>query len=77
MKYSEGDPIIAEIRENRDKQAARFGYDVVAIIRHYRALHKASGRPSVQYPPRRFDPASGPEEGSGPQPEATAASGQE
>lgn len=39
----EDDPMIAEIREYRDKQAARFGYDAAAITRHYRALHEASG----------------------------------
>lgn len=77
MKYSEDDPIIAEIREYRDKQAARFGYDVAAIIRHYRALHKASGRPSVQYPPRRVDRTSDPEGEFGPLLDETAASGHE
>lgn len=64
MKYPEDDPMIAEIREFRDKQAARFGYDVAAIFRHYRALHEASGRPSVQYPPRRLDDTPAPEHAS-------------
>ena len=50
MRPSEDDPMIAEIREYRDKQAARFGSDGAAIIRHARAMHEASGRPSVQYP---------------------------
>ena len=52
------DPLIAQIREYRDRQAARFGCDAAAIIRHYRALHEASGRPSVQYPPRRLEATS-------------------
>lgn len=56
----EDDPMIAEIREYRDKQAGRFGYDVAAIIRHARDLHDASGRPSVQYPRRRLDGTSAP-----------------
>ena len=64
MTNPEDDPMIAEIREYRDKQAARFGYDAAAIIRHYRALHEASGRPTVQYPPRRLDAVSAPERGS-------------
>ena len=77
MKYPEDDPMIAEIREYRDKQAARFGYDVAAIIRHYRALHEASGRPSVQYPPRRLEAESAPEQGATSRPGETASSGQE
>lgn len=71
------DPVIAEIREYRDKQAVRFGYDVGAIVRHYRALHEASGRPSVQFPPRLLDGASDKRDGSGSQPDETAASGPE
>lgn len=58
------DPLIAQIREYRDKQAARFEYDAAAITKHYRALHEASGRPSVQYPSRRLDAVSAPERGS-------------
>lgn len=77
MKYPEADPMIAEIREYRDKQAARFGYDVAAIVRHYRALHEASGRPSVQYPPRRLDESSAPKQASGSRPDDTADLGQE
>ena len=58
------DPLIAQVREYRDKQAARFKYDAAAITKHYRALNEASGRPSVQYPPRRLDAISAPERGS-------------
>lgn len=77
MKYPEADPMIAEIREYRDKQAARFGYDVAAIVRHYRALHEASGRPSVQYPPRLLDESSAPKQDSESQPDEAQDSGQE
>ena len=59
------DPMIAEIREYRDKQAERFGYNVAAIIRHCCALHKASERPSCQYLTRRLDESSAPKQGSG------------
>ena len=75
-KEPEDDPMIAEIREYRERQAARFGYDAAAIVRHYRALHEASGRPSVQYPPRRLDEPPAPKQGSGAQPDETADSGQ-
>ena len=71
MTSPEDDPMIAEIREYRDKQAARFGYDAAAIIRHARAMHEASGRPSVQYPPRRLEETSAPERTSEPQSEET------
>ena len=77
MKKPVDDPMIAEIREYRDKQAARFGYDAAAIVRHYRALHEASGRPSVQYPPRRLDESSAPKQDSGSQRDETADSGQD
>ena len=77
MKYPEDDPMIAEIREYRDKQAARFGYDVAAIIRHYRALHEASGRPSVQYPPRRLEEPSAPKRIRESRPDETAPTGEE
>lgn len=70
------DPMIAEIREYRDKQAARFGYNAAAIIRHYRALHKASGRPS-QYPSRRLDESSAPKQSSGSRSDETTLPGKE
>lgn len=69
------DPMIAEIREYREKQAARFGYDAAAIVRHYRALHEASGRPSVQYPPRRLDGLPTTKQGNGAHPDETPDSG--
>lgn len=72
-----GDPMITEIRGYRDSQAARFGYDFAAIVSHYRALHEASGLPSVQYPPRRLETASGPEPMTVSRPNETTGSGAE
>lgn len=54
------DPMIAEIRQYRDSEAARFGYDAVAITRHGRALYGASGPSSVQYPLRHLKANSAP-----------------
>lgn len=47
------DPIVAEIRAEREEHAARFGYDVQAIFDDIRAREKTSGRTYVRYPPRR------------------------
>ena len=41
------DPIVAEVR---DRLAARFNYDIDAIVRHIRNLEAASGRTCVQPP---------------------------
>lgn len=71
------DPMIAETRKYRDLQAARFGYDAAEIIRHYRALHKASGRASVQYPAIRLEPTSAPDQIGMPRPDEATPSDQE
>lgn len=47
----EPDPIVAEVRAVRDRLAARFNYDIDAIVRHIRSVEAASGRTYVQ-PPR-------------------------
>lgn len=54
MKTMSTDPIVAEVRAIRAKQAARCGNDVVAIIEHAQALQKESGRTYVRYPARRL-----------------------
>lgn len=77
MKNPEDDPMIAEIREYRDKQAARFGYDAAALIRDARKRLEASGRPSVQYPPRRLEETPAPERRSRSGPDATTPSDRE
>ena len=44
------DPIVAEVRAVRDRLAARFNYDVDAIVRHIQSVEAASGRTCVQPP---------------------------
>ena len=70
------DPILAEIREYRDLQAARFGYDAAALIEHVRNSYGASDHPRVQYPSRRLKPASAPETISGSGPNKATPAGQ-
>lgn len=50
------DPIVAEVREVRDRHAARFNYDLDAIYRDLKEREKTSGRSYVSYQPRRFQP---------------------
>lgn len=71
------DPMIAEIRGYRDKQAARFGYDAAMIVSHYRAVLEVSGRPSVQFQPCRLAAASDPVKIGGVRPTETTPSGTE
>ena len=58
MKTLQVDPIIAEVRADRDERAARFGYDVKAIFRDLQARQEASGRKCARYPARRISPES-------------------
>ena len=44
------DPIVAEVRAVRDRLAARFNYDIDAIVRHIQSVEAASGRICVQPP---------------------------
>ena len=44
------DPIVAEVRTVRERLAARFNYDIAAIVRHIQRLEAASGRTYVQPP---------------------------
>ena len=43
------DPIVAALRAVRDRLAARFNYDVDAIVRHVQSVEAASGRTCVHY----------------------------
>ncbi len=52
MKTTFNDPIVAEIREIREKHAAKFGYDLDKIFDDLERKEKASGREYVNYPPR-------------------------
>ena len=47
------DPVVDEVRKVRDEHAARFGYDLDAIVRDLKRLEAESGRVFVSYPPRR------------------------
>ena len=46
------DPIIAEIRETRDRIAAEFNYDVRALFAHYKRMERESGATYVHRGPK-------------------------
>lgn len=52
------DPIVEEVREIRDKQAAEFRNDLHAICEHYRKRQRESGRRVVVRPSRQPNPKS-------------------
>ncbi len=47
------DPIVAEVRRVRDTLAAKFGYDLTAILRDARRRQKQSKRKVVSFRPRK------------------------
>jgi hypothetical protein len=47
------DPIVAEVRAIRERQAARFNFDVRAIVEDAVKRQRDSGRKVVTLPPRR------------------------
>ncbi|MFN0279070.1 MAG: hypothetical protein ACKVRN_10770 [Pyrinomonadaceae bacterium] len=47
------DEIVEEVRRIRDAQAAKFNYDIDAIVADARKRQKASGRKTVSFPPRK------------------------
>jgi hypothetical protein len=49
----EPDPVVAEIREIRARLAARFNYDIDAILQDARQRDSAGDREVVRLPPRR------------------------
>jgi hypothetical protein len=51
------DPIVDEIRQIRDKLAAKFNYDVIAIVRDARERQKAMKRKVVSLKPRKIQEA--------------------
>ncbi len=53
------DPIVTEVRRNREKYAAKFNYDIKAICRAAREQQKKSNREIVSLPPRRVTRAAG------------------
>jgi hypothetical protein len=53
----QSDPIVAEIRDIREHRAARFGYEIRAIVKDAQARDAAGDREVVRLPPRRPEPA--------------------
>jgi hypothetical protein len=49
----EPDPVVTEIREIREHRAARFGYDIRAIVNDARERDAVGDREVVRLPPRR------------------------
>ncbi len=47
---TELDPIMAEVRAVRERLAARFDYDIEAIVRHAQKLEAESGRTYMDPP---------------------------
>jgi len=47
------DPIVAEVRRTRDKLAARFDYDLDAIVRNARKRERSSGHRVVDLSAKR------------------------
>ncbi|NJL26917.1 MAG: hypothetical protein HC897_03045 [Thermoanaerobaculia bacterium] len=54
------DPIVAEVRNQRDEYAKQFNYDLAAIFFDLREKEKTSGQRVVSLPPRRIKPAAVP-----------------
>ncbi len=52
MKTKTTDPIVAEVRETREKHAAQFGFNIAEIFKNIRSQQQESGRKYVRYPPR-------------------------
>ena len=50
------EPLIREVREAREKHAARFGNDLKAIFRDIKAQQQTSGRTYLACPPRPAAP---------------------
>lgn len=49
----QSDPVVDEIRELREQRAARFGYDLRAIVKDAQQRDAAGDREVVRLPPRR------------------------
>lgn len=47
------DPIVAEVRRARDRLAAKFNYDLTAIVRDARTRQKQSKQKVVSLKPRK------------------------
>ena len=49
----QSDPIVDEIREIRERRAARFGYDIRAIVKDAQERDAVGDREVVRLPPRQ------------------------
>jgi hypothetical protein len=47
------DEVVAEVRRLRQEHAAKFGYDLDAIVRDFRSREGKDGVPVVTLPPKR------------------------
>ena len=47
------DPVVEEVRRVRDKLAARFDYNIEAIVENARKEQEASGQKTFSFPPRK------------------------
>jgi hypothetical protein len=54
------DPVVAEIRRIREEIAARFNYDLDAILEDARRRDAADNRKVIRLPPRRSIPITPP-----------------
>lgn len=50
------DPIIEELHQIRKRLAAKFNYDVFAIVADAQERQAKEGRPVVSFPPKRITP---------------------
>lgn len=50
------DPIVAEVRKARDKHAARFNYNIDAIVKDIRSRQGKDGARVVTLPPKLRTP---------------------
>ena len=48
----QSDPLVAEIRSIRERRAARFGFDIRAIVKDAQERDRAGDRQIVRRPPR-------------------------
>lgn len=58
MNSEFNDPIVAEIRKEREQHAAQFGFDLGEIFRDIQEQQRASGREFARYPARPAQPTS-------------------
>jgi hypothetical protein len=50
------DPVVAEVRKAREEHAARFGYDLDAIVQDFKTREGKDQAPVVSLPPKRISP---------------------